>query len=300
VTVEIREGDIVSRKKTPVKRTAVVLSVEQASGKDAEHIVTVEMIDKSGLQYWDSSVVRIDMYVENIDTDAPEVGVFKNWSPNTKPPACTHAERTSAFDCPACDDEYDVLDAADQFLAGSPTEKGVTKTKWSPVYKAKLCKHLYDPFDLGDGTKVYATAKRDIGFKVDPRETDQIDCAVYLDTQWIKSNLLWTNGRMPKDYRLGPEFLFVDWPDMGVVPLEILDQAVRWANHRMDQGLRLGTGCIGAHGRTGSFLAALLIQRGASASEAIEKVRKDHCKHAIETTSQEEMVSKYETYLATA
>lgn len=279
MTVEIREGDIVSRKKTPVKRTAVVLSVEQGSGKGAGQLVTVEMIDKSGLQYWDSSVVRIDMYVENIDTDAPEVGVFKNWSPE-----------------PGAD--YDVLDAADQFLAGKG--KGAAKTKWTPVYKAKLCKHLYDPFDLGDGTKVYATAKRDIGFKVDPRETDQIDCAVYLDTQWIKSNLLWTNGRMPKDYRLGPEFLFVDWPDMGVVPLEILDQAVRWATHRMDQGLRLGTGCIGAHGRTGSFLAALLIQRGASASEAIEKVRKDHCKHAIETTSQEEMVSKYETYLATA
>jgi len=272
--VEIRIGDIVSKKRTPVKRTAVVRTV-------TPHLVTVDMTDKSGQQFWNSSEVRIDVYVENIDTDASELGVFKNWSPE-----------------PGTD--YDVLDAADEFLAAKGKGVGPTKAKWTPVYKAKLCKHLYDPFNLGDGTKVYATARKDIGYKTDPRQTDQIDCAVYLDSQWIKSNLLWTNGRMPKSFRLGPEFLFVDWPDMGVVPLDILDQAVRWANYRIDQGLRLGTGCIGAHGRTGSFLAALLIQRGASASEAIKKVREDHCKHAIETTLQEEMVSNYETYLATA
>lgn len=289
---DVRVGDLVSKAGTEATMTAVVLSVPP---KGDNGPIAVEMADNTGRQFWAKTEIRVDKYVEEINGEAKST--VSGW------PA-TEGDLTVTTD-------YSVLDQADMFLSG----KGVTMKKvgsgkpkskgkgWKgnqTNYVAKNCKHLYDPFDLGDGTLVYATAKKDLGYQGDPRATDQIDCAVYLASEWTRSTYLWTNGRMPKRFRGEgvPEFLFIDWPDMSVVPLDVLNSGVEWALHRMDRGLRLGTGCIGAHGRTGSFLAALLIKRyGLTAAQAITKVRKDHCKHAIETKKQEDMIGQYEAYV---
>ena len=58
-------------------------------------------------------------------------------------------------------------------------------------------------------------------------------------------------------------------------------------------------GCVGAHGRTGTFMALVLVESGYTADEAIKIVRKDYCKHAIETVKQEEMIKEYERNLIT-
>lgn len=109
------------------------------------------------------------------------------------------------------------------------------------------------------------------------------DAAVYLDPAWAD----WT--------KLDPErYLLLEWPDYGVVEVDQLRAALQWANDRMDNGDRLEVGCIGGHGRTGTFLACLLMDReGCSAKESIQAVRSRYCSRAVETTSQEQLIHEY-------
>jgi hypothetical protein len=48
--------------------------------------------------------------------------------------------------------------------------------------------------------------------------------------------------------------------------------------------------CIGSHGRTGTFLACVLVTKGMKAREAIEYVRANHCSQSIETSEQERYI----------
>lgn len=60
---------------------------------------------------------------------------------------------------------------------------------------------------------------------------------------------------------------------------------VIWAAGQVREGKKLHAGCIGGHGRTGLFLAAL-VQELIGEDDAITYVRKHYCDHAVETTSQ--------------
>ena len=57
-------------------------------------------------------------------------------------------------------------------------------------------------------------------------------------------------------------------------------------------------GCFGAHGRTGTLLASILVYEGYTATDAINKVRKDYCDRAIENKKQEDLIQLYETALS--
>jgi hypothetical protein len=63
--------------------------------------------------------------------------------------------------------------------------------------------------------------------------------------------------------------------------------AAHFALNMLRDGLKLGWGCIGGHGRTG-WLAAKVHQliTGCSGDEAVEHVRKNYCDDAIETQIQ--------------
>lgn len=60
---------------------------------------------------------------------------------------------------------------------------------------------------------------------------------------------------------------------------------VVWAATQVREGKKLHAGCIGGHGRTGLFLAAL-VQELIGEDDAISYVRKHYCDHAVETTTQ--------------
>lgn len=80
----------------------------------------------------------------------------------------------------------------------------------------------------------------------------------------------------------------IDWPDYSLperwdIALEQLIVAVEKAQ----EGIDVEMGCVGAHGRTGTALAAINVILGAEADEAVKHVRQKHCWHAIETPKQE-------------
>jgi hypothetical protein len=85
-------------------------------------------------------------------------------------------------------------------------------------------------------------------------------------------------------WKKGYEFSF-PIPDMGVPSKpDEFRKLVKWTRKKLEEGLKVHCGCIGGHGRTGIFLAALVSDFGEA--DAINYVRANYCKKAVESTSQ--------------
>lgn len=89
-----------------------------------------------------------------------------------------------------------------------------------------------------------------------------------------------------------PEVLRLAWPDMKEPPVTIDFWRELW-KLLPPSGHTLFT-CIGGHGRTGTALAAMILvdDPKISAKDAMDLVRKLHCSHAIESTSQEDYIEE--------
>jgi len=62
------------------------------------------------------------------------------------------------------------------------------------------------------------------------------------------------------------------------------DKLIAWTKTQLEAGQKVHCGCIGGHGRTGMFLAALCSKFGEK--EAISYVRANYCKKAVESSTQ--------------
>ncbi len=92
----------------------------------------------------------------------------------------------------------------------------------------------------------------------------------------------------------GPvEFLF-PITDMSV-PKDVKNfkAMIKWMAKQLEDGKRIQVGCIGGHGRTGLVLAALVQVTGTAPKNAIQWVRKHHCKKAVESASQIKFLMKH-------
>ena len=85
-------------------------------------------------------------------------------------------------------------------------------------------------------------------------------------------------------WKQGFEFLF-KIRDMSVPEKpEEFKKLVGWVKAQVEGGKKVHCGCIGGHGRTGTFLAALCSEFGEK--DAISYVRKNYCQKAVESNSQ--------------
>lgn len=85
----------------------------------------------------------------------------------------------------------------------------------------------------------------------------------------------------------GPKVLRLNWPDYGVPPDTCGVQFWRTLIGSLPTG-KIAVGCMGSHGRTGTFLALLrILFHGDSAPNAINWVRVHHCPKAVESVMQE-------------
>jgi hypothetical protein len=85
------------------------------------------------------------------------------------------------------------------------------------------------------------------------------------------------------------EVVHLDWPDMTAppAPLKFWEGMLETLTEKPGKVM---ISCHGGHGRSGTALAALMVASGISGSKAIEMVRGDHCKNAIETAAQEDYI----------
>lgn len=59
---------------------------------------------------------------------------------------------------------------------------------------------------------------------------------------------------------------------------------IEWTLLQLEGGAKVHAGCIGGHGRTGTFLAAIVAVLGEK--DAVSYVREHYCKKAVESTTQ--------------
>lgn len=130
-----------------------------------------------------------------------------------------------------------------------------------------ICEHYGTVVELIDGTKVMASRQhtRNEGERIP-------DLGVYLAEHWKPQCIAY----------------YIHWPDFGLPSMEwdrvieLVDIARREAQRKWVE-----VGCLGGHGRTGTFLALMSVAGGANPQEAIKSVRERYCFKAIETKEQE-------------
>jgi hypothetical protein len=106
-----------------------------------------------------------------------------------------------------------------------------------------------------------------------------LDADVYIG---FDSSMRFTQRHWP--WKKGHEVLF-KITDMSVPDSpEEFKKLVGWTKARLEEGLKVHCGCIGGHGRTGTFLAALVSEYGEK--DAISHVRKHYCQKAVESDKQ--------------
>ena len=153
------------------------------------------------------------------------------------------------------------------------------------------CKHWRTPVKVGRSQVTCSSFLYSGG--LDPKP----DYGIYMCSAWRdKLSPFWTDGAYVKRAAALRQYpaLVVDWPDMGILKPELLDQLVEICLSKMRQGKWIDLGCNAGHGRTGSLLACLIARKEhLSGDRAIIEVRRRYCSHAIETRMQEEAVRRY-------
>jgi hypothetical protein len=112
------------------------------------------------------------------------------------------------------------------------------------------------------------------------------DADIYIG---FDSSMRQTSKRFP--WKKGEEvrFLITDMstPD----DPEEFRRLVEWTKKQLAKKAKIHAGCIGGHGRTGTFLAALVSHYGEK--DAIEYVRQHYCQKAVESAKQVDYLNKH-------
>lgn len=90
----------------------------------------------------------------------------------------------------------------------------------------------------------------------------------------------------------GGEFLYPIRDQAAPDNTESFKSMVEWTAGQIQDGKEVHAGCIGGHGRTGLFFAALVAYMGVS-KNAIEYVRKNYCDRAVESDAQVKFLEKH-------
>lgn len=149
-------------------------------------------------------------------------------------------------------------------------------SSWGDSWSYPSCTHQLQPYILTDGTAVYASSSMNSHYGNRPEEPD---LAVYLDSSWIPECIA---------YHIG-------WKDFGLpyVPSTQVLTIARRALEAARNGETVEIGCLGGHGRTGTFLAILDLlstehsSKPLSGKRAIRNVRQAYCQRAVEGRIQE-------------
>lgn len=136
-----------------------------------------------------------------------------------------------------------------------------------------VCQHTEHPVTFPDGTRVLAS-----GWLQRTGSDGVPDFGVYLDPSWQPT---WSA-------------VMLDWPDFGV-PADpvVADREIRAAFARARSGERVEVACVGGHGRTGTVLACMAVLAGVPGDAAVEWVRANYCRRAVQEPAQQYWVEKW-------
>lgn len=184
-----------------------------------------------------------------------QFGGAPNFAPNAKP---SHKAGKSTKSSAAFDKDYD------DWMSGK--QKG---TKVTGGYQR--CYETHPPLKLPNSELVIYG-----GSCINPAVTDAdvyigFDCGMKI-------------GRQAYPWIDGESFLFTITDMRAPSNPADFKALVDWTIAQLNAGRKVHAGCIGGHGRTGTFFAALVATMGET--DAITYVREHYCKKAVESTEQ--------------
>jgi protein-tyrosine phosphatase len=91
----------------------------------------------------------------------------------------------------------------------------------------------------------------------------------------------------------GLNYRWLPVPDQGTCSLSEAVDLVRWCRDGLHRGESVVITCMGGLGRSGMVAACTLVDAGASPAAAIASVRAARGPRALETSGQEELVSRF-------
>lgn len=160
-----------------------------------------------------------------------------------------------------------------QLTGSAPTAKNTPK---AGGYKA--CYHSHPALPLKNGLVIYG------GSCLRPAVSD---ADVYIG---FDSGMKASDKKYP--WVAGESFL-LPIPDRNA-PSDVTQfkKMITWTIQQLEQGKKVHAGCIGGHGRTGLFFAALVaVYLGRK--DAIKYVRENYCKKAVESVVQTEWLVEH-------
>lgn len=159
-------------------------------------------------------------------------------------------------------------------------------TKYADMTKAtsyKRCSDTHHPLiiDVG-GDKAFQIN----GGSVHTVNPDKFDVVISFEGSYKGSDkaLPWTPGT---------EFTYRIQDGSAPSSPKNFGKLVEWVAHRLHEGDKVFCGCIGGHGRTGTFLAALVAHMMPGEKDAIQYVRDNYCKKAVESEVQVKFLQKH-------
>lgn len=162
-----------------------------------------------------------------------------------------------------------------KFKSGTTFWDDTGKSSWGNTGR---CYNTHPPMPLPGSDKVIFG-----GSCITPAVTD---ADVYIG---FDMGMRYTARSWP--WKQGTEFLFKITDMHAPDSPEEFQKLVDWTLKQIDAGKKVHCGCIGGHGRTGTFLAAIVATLGEK--DAITYVRKHYCTKAVESTSQIEFLAKH-------
>ena len=204
-----------------------------------------------------------------------------------------YLERNQVWVCAECLDIFDEASIDRMAETDSPKEEQLTwqhpqnpKSKAKYVATVRSCAHNRTPFSFNEHT-IYLSGSSD---RQTPVQGPDPTVAIYLDGTWLKGKVL-SNGGMKKPEG-EPHIVYLNWPDYGVVEVQRLMCIARWALEQLEAGHTLEVGCVGGHGRTGTFVAGMMVVTGFHPDDAIKEVRTNYCPNAVESKPQEKLLQE--------
>jgi len=157
---------------------------------------------------------------------------------------------------------------------------------WHMGSKEKSCYHTHPPLKLVRGPKEYFL----YGGSCSTPVVKDADIYIGFD----RHSMHFHHSAYPWDQSEPKviEFLFAI-TDMSA-PHDVQDfkNMITWVCNQLQEGKKIHAGCIGGHGRTGTFLAAVTAQFTGNL-DAISYVRKHYCDRVVESETQVRFLAKH-------
>ena len=274
------------------------LSAQEQSDWDAGTFTDAkDASEEATAEEWEDAWSRPHTYLDGTFAEANAASVSQ-WNPITN----TYERTDMGKNKKAIEDKHTALatNQSKQWTPHSPAtytvgKSGVVET----LSKADKCTHegitpvLTIPHT---GTQLFAASSgfareacylADMAIDVGAHIADSSSTAPFVSVRGVCSEATKTAIQSLNSHTVSlPPIVRLDWPDMGIPPAGLAFW--RALVNLLPPHGRVVVACIGSHGRTGTLLASLLIvTQGMTAREAIDYVRKHHCKKAVESLAQE-------------